>query len=121
MQSSQSFASRYLTMKREKMAHGWTLAKRNKGCYLFLAPYAILFFTFMILPIATSIVLSFTYYNILEPARFIGLQNYINLILQDEVQQQPMNKPNHVPDRNAMIRYNMISSCLISQRKSFLT
>ena len=43
---SQSFASRFLTMKREKMAHGWTLAKRNKGCYLFLAPYAILFFTF---------------------------------------------------------------------------
>ena len=72
-------------MKREKMAHGWTLAKRNKGCYLFLAPYAILFFAFFILPIGTSIVLSFTYYNILEPPRFIGLQNYINLILQDEV------------------------------------
>ena len=82
---SQSFASRFLTMKREKMAHGWTLAKRNKGCYLFLAPYAILFFTFFILPIGTSIVLSFTYYNILEPPRYIGLQNYINLILQDEV------------------------------------
>ena len=82
---SQSFASRYLTMRREKMAHGWTLAKRNKGCYLFLAPYAILFFTFFILPICTSIFYSFTYYNILEPARFIGLQNYINLILQDEI------------------------------------
>ena len=82
---SQSLASRYLTMKREKMAHGWTLAKRNKGCYLFLAPYAILFFTFFILPIGTSIFYSFTYYNILEPARFIGFQNYINLILQDEV------------------------------------
>ena len=82
---SQSFARRFLTMRREKMAHGWTLAKRNKGCYLFLAPYAILFFTFFILPIGTSIFYSFTYYNILEPARFIGFQNYINLILQDEV------------------------------------
>ena len=82
---SQSFGSRFLNMKRDKIAHGWTLAKRNKGCYLFLAPYAILFFTFFILPIATSIVLRFTYYNILEPPRFIGLQNYINLILQDEV------------------------------------
>ena len=46
---SQSFASRYLSMKRDKMAHGWALAKRNKGCYLFLAPYAILFITFFIL------------------------------------------------------------------------
>lgn len=82
---SQSFASRYLTMRREKMQHGWQLAKRNKVCYLFLAPYAILFFTFFILPIATSIYYSFTYYNILEPARFIGFQNYINLVLQDEV------------------------------------
>ena len=85
MQQTQSFASRFLSMKREKMAHSWTLAKRNKTCYLFLAPYAILFFTFFILPIGTSIFYSFTYYNILEPARFIGLQNYINLILQDEV------------------------------------
>ena len=82
---SQTFSKRYLAMKREKMAHSWTLAKRNKGCYLFLAPYAILFFTFFILPICTSIFYSFTYYNILEPPRFIGFQNYINLILQDEI------------------------------------
>ena len=82
---SQSFANRYLTMRREKIAHGWTLAKRNRGCYLFLAPYAILFFMFFILPIGTSICLSFTYYNMLEPPRFIGFQNYINLVLQDEV------------------------------------
>ena len=82
---SQHFSKRFMTMRREKAAHAWTLAKRNKGCYLFLAPYAILFFTFVILPICTSIFYSFTYYNILEPPRFIGLQNYINLILQDEV------------------------------------
>ena len=82
---SQPFVSRYLTMKREKIQHGLQLAKRNKVCYLFLAPYAILFFTFFILPIATSIFYSFTYYNILEPARFIGAKNYINLFLQDEV------------------------------------
>jgi multiple sugar transport system permease protein len=72
-------------MRREKIQYGIQQAKRNKVCYLFLAPYAILFFTFFILPIATSIFYSFTYYNILEPARFIGFQNYINLILQDEV------------------------------------
>jgi len=82
---SQSFGSRYWTMKRERMQHDIQLAKRNKVCYMFLAPYAILFFTFFILPIATSIFYSFTYYNILEPARFIGFQNYINLFLQDEV------------------------------------
>ena len=82
---SQSMFSRFVTMKKENFHHGLAEAKRNKVCYLFLAPYAILFITFFILPIATSIVYSFTYNNILEPPRFVGLQNYINLVLQDEV------------------------------------
>ena len=80
-----SLAGRYLSMKREKLRYDWQKAKSMKTCYLFLAPYAILFFTFFILPIASSIYFSFTYYNILESPRFVGLQNYINLILQDEV------------------------------------
>ncbi|MBQ9408344.1 MAG: sugar ABC transporter permease, partial [Clostridia bacterium] len=56
-----------------------------KVCYLFLAPYAILFFTFFILPICTSLFYSFTSYNILEAPKLVGFKNYINLILQDEV------------------------------------
>ncbi len=82
---SESYASRFLRMKGDNFRHGWSIAKKRKVCYLFLAPYAILFITFFILPICTSIFYSFTYYNILEPAKFIGLQNYMNLILQDDV------------------------------------
>ena len=77
--------SRYWSIKKDNMRYGWDKAKRMKICYLFLLPYAVLFAAFFILPIVTSIYYSFTYYNILEPARFIGFQNYINLILQDEV------------------------------------
>ena len=80
-----SFTRRYLNMKADKLHYGLAKAKRMKVCYLFLAPYAILFLTFFILPICTSIFYGFTYYNILEKPRFIGMQNYINLILQDEV------------------------------------
>ena len=54
-------------------------------CYLFLLPFAALFITFYILPMFTSIRYSFTYYNILEAPRYIGLANYINLILQDDI------------------------------------
>ena len=75
----------YFAIKRENFSYGLKRAGKMKICYLFLFPYALLFFTFFILPICTSIFYSFTYYNILEPARFIGFQNYINLILQDEV------------------------------------
>ena len=81
----QSFLTRYMNIKREKLRYDWAKAKRMKVCYLFLLPYAVLFLTFFILPIVTSIYYSFTYYNILEAPRFIGFQNYINLILQDEV------------------------------------
>lgn len=48
-------------------------------------PYAILFTIFYILPVCSSIFFSFTYYNILESPRFIGVQNYINLILSDDI------------------------------------
>ncbi len=75
----------YLTIRREKIKYGWTKAKRMKVCYLFILPYALLFFTFFILPIVTSIYYSFTNYNILERPKFVGFQNYINLVLQDEV------------------------------------
>lgn len=79
------YISKYFQLKRHNFQVAVKKAKRNKGCYLFLAPYAILFITFFILPVCTSIFFSFTYYNILEPPRFIGLQNYINLILQDDI------------------------------------
>jgi multiple sugar transport system permease protein len=58
---------------------------RHRVCYLFLAPYAIVFILFFVAPVAISIFFSFTYYNILEPPKFIGLRNYINLLLGDDV------------------------------------
>ncbi len=67
------------------MSVAWKKAKRSKMCYLFLAPYAILFGLFVILPVISSIFFSFTYYNILEKPRFIGLSNYISLILEDDI------------------------------------
>ncbi|WP_312102042.1 sugar ABC transporter permease [Lachnoclostridium sp.] len=59
--------------------------KAHKTCYLFLLPYALVFFTFVVAPVVVSIFYSFTYYNILEAPKFIGLQNYINLFLADDV------------------------------------
>ena len=47
-------------MRKDKIRYGFDKAKRMRVCYLFLLPYAILFFTFFILPICTSIYYSFT-------------------------------------------------------------
>lgn len=76
---------KYCRKKKRDVGIAWKKAKKSRTCYLFLAPYAVLFTLFYIVPVVVSIVLSFTYYNVLEPARFVGLQNYINLILADDV------------------------------------
>lgn len=60
-------------------------ARNLRFCYLFLLPFAVLFITFNVLPVVTSICYSFTNFNILEKPDFIGVRNYINLFLQDEV------------------------------------
>jgi len=57
----------------------------SRVCYFFLAPYAIAFALFFVAPLVISVFYSFTYFNILEPPRFIGLRNYINLLLGDDV------------------------------------
>ncbi|EKN65204.1 CUT1 family carbohydrate ABC transporter membrane protein 1 [Neobacillus bataviensis LMG 21833] len=59
--------------------------KENRISYLFLAPFALIFSVFYVLPVIISIGLSFTYYNILEPPKFIGWQNYLNLFVSDDL------------------------------------
>lgn len=79
------YIRKYFTLRKHNFNVAVKKAKKSKMCYLFLAPYAIIFFMFKVLPVITSIFYSFTYYNVLETPRFIGLQNYMNLILQDDI------------------------------------
>lgn len=80
-----TFLKKYVALRKRNAIIAWDKASHLKFCYLFLLPYAVLFFTFYILPMITSIYYSFTYNNILEPAKFVGAKNYIDLILQDDV------------------------------------
>ncbi len=57
----------------------------SRVSYLFLAPFAFLFFLFTVLPVFVAMGLSFTYYNMLEAPVFIGWQNYLRLFLVDDV------------------------------------
>lgn len=59
--------------------------KRNRACYVMLAPYFILFFLFTVLPVVISIAFSFTYFNMLEWPTFNGWSNYIKLFLEDDI------------------------------------
>ncbi len=59
--------------------------KNNLPTVIFLAPFTILFFVFTILPILSSVVLSFTYFNMLELPKFIGFENYVRMFFDDDV------------------------------------
>ena len=59
--------------------------RRNATGYIFLAPFLILLFIFVVVPVGVSVVLSFTNYNMLQPPKFVGLENYMSLILNDDV------------------------------------
>ena len=52
--------------------------------YLFLAPYYLVFFIFVVVPVLVAIVLSFTHFDTIQFPSFAGLSNYVNLLLQDE-------------------------------------
>ncbi|MBP5331657.1 MAG: sugar ABC transporter permease [Lachnospiraceae bacterium] len=79
------FFTNYFKLKKHNVSVAWKKAKMAKMCYLFLLPYAIVFAMFFIYPVVASIYYSFTYFNILESPRFLGLSNYISLILEDDI------------------------------------
>lgn len=63
----------------------WESMKRNRSSYIMMAPYFILFFLFTVLPVIASMVLSLCYFNMLQPPTFVGLQNYTELFLKDNI------------------------------------
>lgn len=60
-------------------------ARKSLTGYLFLAPFLVLFTTFTLIPIAVAMGLSLTNYNLIQTPGFVGLTNYMNLILEDDV------------------------------------
>jgi multiple sugar transport system permease protein len=62
-----------------------TKKTRINEAYIFLFPYIVLFFTFIVIPVCAAVLLSLTYFNTVQFPEYIGLHNYISLITQDEI------------------------------------
>ncbi|WP_409342217.1 carbohydrate ABC transporter permease [Paenibacillus sp. MBLB4367] len=58
---------------------------RDRLSYLFLAPFLLCFACFIIVPVLMAALLSVTSYNGISFPRFIGLDNFINMVTQDVV------------------------------------
>jgi multiple sugar transport system permease protein len=53
--------------------------------YLFILPAVLIISIFVFMPIVASLFLSFTQYNVLQPPKWVGLNNYYRLIFEDRL------------------------------------
>ena len=59
--------------------------KYNIYGYSFMLPFFLLFFTFTIVPVFTALFQSFTQYDMINEAKFVGLNNYKLLLMDDDI------------------------------------
>ena len=68
--------------KKEPFALVW---KKHKYKYLMIAPFALIFIVFTLLPVLVAIFLSFTNFNMVKAPEFAGLDNYVKLMVHDPI------------------------------------
>jgi multiple sugar transport system permease protein len=67
------------------------LAKRKKVhdsqpiAYLFVFPYLLMFFIFIVVPVIAAIGLSFTYFDTVRAPFWVGFENYVNIMTNDAI------------------------------------
>ena len=59
--------------------------KKGIPFYVMLAPFYILFFLLTVIPVFSSVVLSFTDFDMVQLPSFAGFNNYLRLFLEDEI------------------------------------
>ena len=62
-----------------------TVWKKHKYKYLMIAPFGAIFIVFTLLPVLVAVYLSFTSFNMVEKPEFVGLENYVKLIVYDPI------------------------------------
>lgn len=62
-----------------------SLERSQSVSYIMLAPWAILFVIFILIPVLSSFYFSFTSFDMLNIPKFNGVQNYVRLFLDDDV------------------------------------
>ncbi|MDE5946102.1 MAG: sugar ABC transporter permease [Oscillospiraceae bacterium] len=59
--------------------------KRCRECYFMLMPFMLFFIIFTVIPVIMSVPVAFTDFNMIEYPKFIGLDNFKNLFLNDKI------------------------------------
>ena len=72
-----------ICQKKNKGMRAWL--RKNAIGYAFLMPFLVLFAIFVIVPVGGAMYYSLTNYNMIQAPKFVGLSNYAQLILDDDV------------------------------------
>ena len=59
--------------------------KEQLPMFLLVVPFATFFLLFTVIPVLSSMLLSFTSYDMLSMPKFIGIENYMRMFVQDDV------------------------------------
>ena len=60
-------------------------SSKNAQSILLLAPFMFFFVIFTVLPILTSIFLSFFSFDMINEIKFVGFGNYLRMIAEDDI------------------------------------
>lgn len=61
------------------------ISTSNTPYYIMMAPFLTLFFLFLLLPILSAAVLSLTDFNMIETPKFLWLDNYFRIFMDDDI------------------------------------
>lgn len=71
-------------MTKNKNSSGWSASDKTRLVIMIL-PFLSLFLLFTVVPVLSSVVLSFFNYDMLNTPKFTGLSNYFRMFVEDEV------------------------------------
>lgn len=69
----------------QQMKSTWKQVKSSWVAYALIAPFMICFCIFIVGPVLSATVLSFTSYDSIQPPKFTGLDNFVKMLTQDVV------------------------------------
>lgn len=67
------------------MSRAWSTIWKHRISYLFIAPFVLTFFVFIVIPVIVANALAFFSFNAISPPKFVGWDNFLAIFTQDRI------------------------------------
>jgi len=69
----------------QKKRSTWERILEYRWSYAFITPFMLIFTVFTVIPVLWAFFLSLTYYNMIQPPVWVGIENYSRLFMDDQL------------------------------------